>query len=83
MHKKIASVAIAGALAVGVAAPAPAFAQDEGANDNAAGTFVQSAQSLSQGFLADPAGTALGGIGMLSIAPFALSSWAGFDILPK
>lgn len=80
MSKRIASIALASALAVGAAAPAPAMAQDSGPNPT--DTFVQSAQSLGLGFISNPGGTVLGGIGMLSIMPFILSSWAGFDILP-
>ncbi|MEY8578645.1 hypothetical protein AALI21_10085 [Corynebacteriaceae bacterium 6-324] len=48
MFKKFASIAVAGALAVGIAAPAPAMANP------AVDSFVQSAQNSSQGFWKTP-----------------------------
>ena len=55
MFKKFVSIAAAGALAVGIAAPAPAMANP------AVDSFVQSAQNSSQRFVEDPAGEAQGG----------------------
>lgn len=81
MHKKIASIALAGALTAGIAVPAPAMAVENTSVENAGG-FVQSAQSIGLAFITDPIGTFMGSLAMGSIAPFVLSSWAGFDLLP-
>lgn len=79
MRKKIASIVIAGAVTCGVAAPAPALAQETGDNNNS----IASAQSIGLGAANDPLGVLLGIVGMSAIAPFILSSWAGVDILPQ
>lgn len=79
MRKKIASIVIASAVTCGVAAPAPALAQETGDNNS----FIASAQSIGLGAANDPFGVLLGIVGMSAIAPFILSSWAGFDILPQ
>ncbi|MFH0411643.1 hypothetical protein ACG98H_04995 [Corynebacterium sp. L4756] len=73
MLKKIAPIALSGALALGVAAPAPAFAQNE--TQAAPGNdFSESVQTSSQGFLEDPAGQTAE-IGLLSTyATFMASS---------
>lgn len=83
MRKKIASIAIASALTCGTLAPSPAFAQETDGNNNPAQTFITSAQSIGLGAANDPVGMLLGIVGMSAIAPFVLSSWAGFDILPE
>ncbi|MGP5633246.1 hypothetical protein [Corynebacterium casei] len=79
MRKKIPSIVIASAVTYGVAAPAPALAQETGDNNNS----IASAQSIGLGAADDPLGVLLGIVGMSAIAPFILSSWAGFDILPQ
>ena len=81
MRKKIGSIALAGALAAGIAAPAPAMAV-ENTSVEYAGTLVQSAQSLGLAFITNPIGTFMGSLGMGSMAPIFLSSWFGLDTLP-
>ena len=68
MRNKVASIAAAAALAVGIAAPAPAMANP------AIDSFVQSAQNSSQRFVEDPAGEAQGGFIMSATIPLLFSS---------
>lgn len=68
MFKKFPSIVAAGALAVGIAAPAPAMANP------AIDSFAQSAQNSSQRLVEDPAGETQGGFIMSIAFPFLFSS---------
>lgn len=84
MRKKVVSIALAGALATGVAAPAAATAAEstEGPNMDA-GTFVHSVETLGAGFINDPVNVGIGVLGSLLFMPVVLSSWIGIDLIPK
>ena len=64
MRKKILSIAVAGALALGITAPAPAFA------------VVQSTQHSSQAFLDDPVAVLNRIVGSALWTPVILSTMA-------
>lgn len=86
MRTKLASVALAGILIGGIASPAASSAAEPAGAQGPAGQspedFVSSAITVGQAYLGDPLGIFLGSLGVGSVAPFILSSWAGFDILP-
>lgn len=86
MGTKLASVALAGILIGGVVSPAAASAAEPASAQGPAGQspedFVSSVITVGQAYLGDPLGIFLGSLGVGSVAPFILSSWAGFDILP-
>ena len=64
MRKKILSIAVAGALALGITAPAPAFA------------VVQSTQHSSQAFIEDPVAVLNSIVGSTLWTPVILSTMA-------
>lgn len=68
MRNKVASIAVADAPAVGIAAPAPAMANP------AVDSFVQYTQNSSQGFLEDPAREAQNGVFLSAFFPYLFSS---------
>jgi len=68
MFKKFASIAVAAALAVGIAAPSPTMANP------AVDSFVQSAQNSSQGFMEDPAREAQNGGFLSAFFPYLFAS---------
>lgn len=75
MIKKLASIAVAGTLALCAAVPAPALAQD--APQLSSGEqFGQSARSAYEGVDGDPLGQLQGMIALSAMAPFMLSSVA-------
>ena len=86
MGTKLASVALAGILIGSIASPAAASAAEPASAQGPAGQSpedcVSSAITVGQAYLGDPLGIFLGSLGVGSVAPFILSSWAGFDILP-
>ena len=86
MGTKLASVALAGILIGGVVSPATASAAEPAGAQGPAGQspedFVSSASTAGRAYLGYALVISLGGLGVGSVAPFILSSWAGFDILP-